>query len=151
MQTNYYIVNLVNGLNLVGDIEHTPDDIVIKFPLEITAKSITDNDGKIIGEHMVLRPFLVMTDDREVVVDRFNVLCSMSLSQRLFSSYEEMVENVYGKDVSFEGNFYKNEEDDIDAEEDYEAKDIEELNQEEANYLKEQLESFIESKDKTVH
>ena len=151
MQTNYYIVNLVNGLNLVGDIEHTPDDIVIKFPLEITAKSITDNDGKIIGEHMVLRPFLVMTDDREVVVDRFNVLCSMSLSQRLFSSYEEMVENVYGKAVSFEGNFYKNEEDDIDAEEDYEAKDIEELNQEEANYLKEQLESFIEGKDKIVH
>ena len=56
MEINYNIVQLVNGLSLVGDIEFTPDSIVIKFPLEITAKPVTDNDGKIIGEHMVLRP-----------------------------------------------------------------------------------------------
>ena len=75
MEINYNIVQLVNGLSLVGDIEFTPDSIVIKFPLEITAKPVTDDNGKIIGEHMVLRPYLVMTDDREVVIDQFNIIC----------------------------------------------------------------------------
>lgn len=142
MEINYNIVQLVNGLSLVGDIEFTPDSIVIKFPLEITAKPVTDNDGKIIGEHMVLRPYLVMTDDREVVIDQFNVICYNRLSQRLHSSYEEMVENVYGKSVSFEGNFLKD---------DPEAKKLEDLDFDELEYLTEQLDLLIDGKDKIVH
>ena len=142
MEINYNIVQLVNGLSLVGDIEFTPDSIVIKFPLEITAKPVTDNDGKIIGEHMVLRPYLVMTDDREVVIDQFNVICFNRLSQRLHSSYEEMVENVYGKSVSFEGNFLKD---------DPEAKKLEDLEFDELEYLTEQLDLLIDGKDKIVH
>jgi hypothetical protein len=142
VEINYNIVQLVNGLSLVGDIEFTPDSIVIKFPLEITAKPVTDNDGKIIGEHMVLRPYLVMTDDREVVIDQFNVICFNRLSQRLHSSYEEMVENVYGKSVSFEGNFLKD---------DPEAKKLEELDFDELEYLTEQLDLLIDDKDKIVH
>ena len=142
MEINYNIVQLVNGLSLVGDIEFTPDSIVIKFPLEITAKPVTDNDGKIIGEHMVLRPYLVMTDDREVVIDQFNVICFNRLSQRLHSSYEEMVENVYGKSVSFEGNFLKD---------DPEAKKLEDLDFDELEYLTEQLDLLIDGKDKIVH
>ena len=142
MEINYNIVQLVNGLSLVGDIEFTSDSIVIKFPLEITAKPVTDNDGKIIGEHMVLRPYLVMTDDREVVIDQFNVICFNRLSQRLHSSYEEMVENVYGKSVSFEGNFLKD---------DPEAKKLEDLDFDELEYLTEQLDLLIDGKDKIVH
>ena len=142
MEINYNIVQLVNGLSLVGDIEFTPDSIVIKFPLEITAKPVTDDNGKIIGEHMVLRPFLVMTDDREVVIDQFNVICMNRLSERLYSSYEEMVENVYGKPVSFEGNFLK---------EDPKAKELEDLDFDELEYLTEQLDLLIDSKDKIVH
>ena len=142
MEINYNIVQLVNGLSLVGDIEFTPDSIVIKFPLEITAKPVTDNDGKIIGEHMVLRPYLVMTDDREVVIDQFNVICFNRLSQRLHSSYEEMVENVYGKSVSFEGNFLKD---------DPEAKKLEDLDFDELEYLTEQLDLLVDGKDKIVH
>ena len=142
MEINYNIVQLVNGLSLVGDIEFTPDSIVIKFPLEITAKPVTDNDGKIIGEHMVLRPYLVMTDDREVVIDQFNVICFNRLSQRLHSSYEEMVENVYGKSVSFEGNFLKD---------DPKAKELEDLEFDELEYLTEQLDLLIDGKDKIVH
>ena len=142
MEINYNIVQLVNGLSLVGDIEFTPDSIVIKFPLEITAKPVTDNDGKIIGEHMVLRPYLVMTDDREVVIDQFNVICYNRLSQRLHSSYEEMVENVYGKSVSFEGNFLKD---------DPKAKELEDLDFDELEYLTEQLDLLIDGKDKIVH
>ena len=142
MEINYNIVQLVNGLSLVGDIEFTPDSIVIKFPLEITAKPVTDDNGKVIGEHMVLRPYLVMTDDREVVIDQFNVICFNRLSERLYSSYEEMVENVYGKLVSFEGNFLKD---------DPEAKKLEDLEFDELEYLTEQLDLLIDGKDKIVH
>ena len=143
METNYHIVQLSNKLSLVGDLEYTPEGICIKFPLEVTAKPVSDNDGKIIGEHMVLRPFLVMTDDREVVIDMFNVVCMNRLSQRLVSSYEEMVENVYGKPVSFDGDFFK--------EKDPEAKEIDDLSVEEAEYLQEQLKQLIGDDDKTVH
>ena len=142
METNYHIVQVSNGLSLVGDIEFTVDSIVIKFPLEVTAKPVNDDNGKIIGEHMVLRPYLVMTDDREVVIDQYNVICFNRLSERLYSSYEEMVENVYGKPVSFEGNFLSK---------DAEAKEIEDLSVEEAEYLKEQLENFISDDKETVH
>ena len=142
METNYNIVHLANGVNLVGDLEYTPDSVVLKFPLEITAKPVTDDNGKIIGEHMVLRPFLVMTDDREVVIDQFNVICMNRLSERLYSSYEEMVENVYGKPVSFEGNFLKD---------DPKAKELEDLDFDELEYLTEQLDLLIDGKDKIVH
>ena len=142
MEINYNIVHLANGINLVGDLEYTPDSIVLKFPLEITAKPVTDDNGKIIGEHMVLRPFLVMTDDREVVIDQFNVICMNRLSERLYSSYEEMVENVYGKPVSFDGNFLK---------EDQRAKELEDLDFDELEYLTEQLDLLIDGKDKIVH
>ena len=142
METNYHIVQVSNGLSLVGDIEFTVDSIVIKFPLEVTAKPVNDDNGKIIGEHMVLRPYLVMTDDREVVIDQYNVICFNRLSERLYSSYEEMVENVYGKPVSFEGNFLK---------EDPKAKELEDLDYDELEYLTEQLDLLIDGKDKIVH
>lgn len=142
MEINYNIVHLANGVNLVGDLEYTPDSVVLKFPLEITAKPVTDDTGKIVGEHMVLRPFLVMTDDREVVIDQFNVICMNRLSERLYSSYEEMVENVYGKPVSFEGNFLKD---------DPKAKELEDLDFDELEYLTEQLDLLIDGKDKIVH
>lgn len=144
METNYYIVQLSNRMSLVGDLEYTAEGICIKFPLEVTAKPVNDDNGKIIGEHMVLRPFLVMTDDREVIIDMFNVVCLNRLSTRLFASYEEMVENVYGKPVSFDGNFYK-------EEKDSEAKEIEDLSVEEAEYLKEQLQNFISDDEGTIH
>ena len=144
VETNYHIVQLSNRMSLVGDLEYTAEGIVIKFPLEVTAKPVNDDNGKIIGEHMVLRPFLVMTDDREVVIDMFNVVCLNRLSTRLFESYEEMVENVYGKPVSFDGDFYK-------EEKDSEAKEIEDLSVEEAEYLKEQLQNFISDDEGTVH
>ena len=141
METNYYIVQLSNRMSLVGDLEYTAEGIVLKFPLEVTAKPVNDDDGKIIGEHMVLRPFLVMTDDREVVIDMFNVVCLNSLSVRLHSSYEEMVENVYGKPVAFEGNFLKD---------DAEPKELEDLDSDELDYMQEQLELLL-GNNKIIH
>lgn len=142
METNYHIVQLSNKMSLVGDIEYTAEGLVIKFPLEVTAKPINDESGKVIGEHMVLRPFLVMTDDREVVIDLFNVICYNRLSSRLNSSYEDMVENVYGKAVAFDGDFLsKNNEKDT-------PKEIENLSAEEAKDLKDQVDNILENLSK---
>ena len=147
VETNYHIVQLSNRISLVGDLEYTAEGIVLKFPLEVTAKPVNDDNGKIIGEHMVLRPFLVMTDDREVVIDMFNVVCMNRLSTRLFASYEEMVENVYSKPVSFEGDFLK----DAPKKDDPKAKELEDLDLDELEYLSDQLDLLIDSKDKIVH
>lgn len=144
MEYNYHIVQLTSRISLVGDLEHTSDGVAIKFPLEVTAKPVIDDDGKIIGEHMVLRPYLVMTDDREVVIDLFNIICMNRLSQRLHSSYEEMVENVYGKPTSFEGDFLKEEEPNS------EPKELENLDKDELEYMQEQLDLLM-SKDKILH
>lgn len=145
METNYHIVQLSNKMSLVGDLEYTAEGICIKFPLEVNAKPVNDDKGNVIGEHMVLRPFLVMTDDREVVIDMFNVVCLNRLSHRLFSSYEEMVENVYGKQVSFEGDFFKeNKQEELPDE-------IKEMSKEELDYLESELDNIINGKDKTYH
>ena len=145
MEVNYKVINLINGLNLVGDVEYTPDSIIIKLPLEVTAKPVNDNEGKLIGEHMVLRPYLIMTDDEEVTIDQFNVLSSFSLSERLHSSYEQMVNTVYNKEISFDGNFLSEEK----------PKEIEDLSKEEADRLLDQVNNMIDNLkndgDDTLH
>lgn len=145
MEVNYKVINLINGLNLVGDVEYTPDSIIIKLPLEVTAKPVNDNEGKLIGEHMVLRPYLIMTDDEEVTIDQFNVLSSFSLSERLHSSYEQMVNTVYNKEISFDGNFLSEEK----------PKEIEDLSKEEADKLLDQVNNMIDNLkndgDDTLH
>tara|TARA_Y100000385_G_C12851333_1_gene533229 strand:+ start:327 stop:767 length:441 start_codon:yes stop_codon:yes gene_type:complete len=146
LETNYKIVNLINGLNIVGDVEYTPEEIIIKFPLEVTAKPIMNDDGNLVGEHMVLRPYLVMTDDREVLIDQFSVISSCSLSERLYKSYEEMVSNVYDKTISLDGNFYKK-----DGVADELPEEIQEMSKEELEYLEEQLDLIASVKDKTLH
>ena len=138
METNYHILHLVNGQTLVGDLEYTVESAMLKFPLEVSSKTITDDGGKVLGEHMVLRPFLIMTDDRELMIDQFNILCCVTLSQRLYKSYEDMVEHVYGKQVSFDGDFYS-------GEKEKENKDIEDLNQEEAKRLQDQVNDIIDN------
>lgn len=146
METNYKIVNLINGLNIVGDVEYTPEEIIVKFPLEVTAKPIMNDDGNLVGEHMVLRPYLVMTDDREVFIDQFSVVSSSSLSERLYSSYEEMVNNVYNKTISLDGNFLQKDDDADELPE-----EIQEMSKEELDYLEEQLDLIASGKDKTFH
>lgn len=146
METNYKIVNLINGLNIVGDVEYTPEEIIVKFPLEVTAKPIMNDDGNLVGEHMVLRPYLVMTDDREVFIDQFSVVSSSSLSERLYSSYEEMVNNVYNKTISLDGTFLQKD----DAADEL-PEEIQEMSKEELDYLEEQLDLIASGKDKTFH
>lgn len=146
METNYKILNLINGLNIVGDVEYTAEEVVVKFPLEVTAKPIMNDDGNLVGEHMVLRPYLVMTDDREICIDQFSVVSSCTLSQRLYRSYEEMVSNVYNKEITLDGNFFQNEKtaDEL-------PQEIQEMTKEELDYLEEQLDLIASGKDKTFH
>ena len=146
METNYKILNLINGLNIVGDVEYTAEEVVVKFPLEVTAKPIMNDDGNLVGEHMVLRPYLVMTDDRQVCIDQFSVVSSCTLSQRLYKSYEEMVSNVYNKEITLDGNFFQNE-----KSADELPQEIQEMTKEELDYLEEQLDLIASGKDKTFH
>lgn len=139
MQNNYQVIKLINGTLLVGNALFSPEDVLIQYPLEVYTKPVQDHDGKVIGEHMVLRPYMIMTRDTEIVLDSYNVLFSANLDDRLYNSYEEMVETVYKKKVYFEGNFYKEE-----------KEEESEYTQEEAEYLKEVLNNFLD-KDKTYH
>ena len=109
METNYQVIRLLNNVTVVGNVLFTPEDILIQYPLEVYSRPVEDGNGKVVGEHMVLRPYLVMTQDTEVVIDTYNVLCSSRLDGRLVNSYEEMVDKVYKKTIEFEGDFYQEE------------------------------------------
>jgi len=137
MENNYQVVRLLNNMTVVGNVLFSPEDVLIQYPLEVYSRPVEDGNGKVVGEHMVLRPYLVMTQDTEIVIDTYNVLCSSKLDTRLFRSYEEMVEKVYKKNIEFEGDFFKEEPE-------------QEMTKEEAEYLSEVLENFLE-KDKIVH
>ena len=137
MEANYQVIRLLNNVTVVGNVLFTPEDILIQYPLEVYSRPVEDGNGKVVGEHMVLRPYLVMTQDTEVVIDTYNVLCSSKLDGRLVNSYEEMVDKVYKKSIQFEGDFYQEEPE-------------KEMTKEEAEYLNEVLENFLE-KEKTLH
>ncbi len=147
MQNNYRIVNLINGLNIVGDVYFDEKDVIISYPLEVAAKPISDDSGNIIGENMVLRPYLVMTDDCDVIIQEISIVSTCSLSERLWESYEQMVETVYKRTISFEGNFYKEKEE----EEEELPEDIQKMVKEELDYLDEQLDKIINGKGKIYH
>ena len=140
---NYNIVKLINGTLLVGDTVHTPEDILISYPLEVYSKPVQDGTGKVIGEHMVLRPYLVMTEEKDVVIDSYNVLYTNRLDKRLYATYEQMASTVYEKGVSY---------DDRQLEELEGAEDFKDLSEEETEYLKEILENLSGSKsDEILH
>lgn len=138
MEKEYKVIKLVNGTLLVGNMIFTPEDVLIQYPLEVCCKPVMDGNGKVVGEHMVLRPFLIMTTEKEVSIDTYNVLYVNKLDKRLFHSYEEMSNTVYEKPVSFEGNFFKEEA-------------VPEMTKEDAEYMKEVLSQLTDIKDDTVH
>lgn len=135
---NYNVVRLINNVTLVGETQFTPEDVVINQPLEVYSKPIHDSTGKIIGEQMVLRPLLVMTGEKEIVLDTYNILFTNKLDDKLIPTYKDMVNTVYEGKVSYDGNAYVEEE------------PVEEYTKEEAEYMKEVLDNFLD-KDKTIH
>lgn len=138
MQHNYKLLRLTNNTTIVGDFVFSPESVLIAYPLEIYSKPISNSEGKVVGEQMVLRPLLIMTNDTDVVIDTYNILFINELDARLIPTYEEMVKNVYKNSVSYDGSAYvtKEEEDDY--------------TEEEAEYLREALASILDN-DKTYH
>ena len=139
MQNNYKVIRLTNNTTVVGDTEFTPNDALIVNPLEIYSKPIHNEQGKIIGEQMILRPLLVMTKDQDIVIDTYNILFTSDLDERLIPTYEEMVKTVYKSGMTYDGNAYVNE------------KEPEpEYTKEEAEYMSEVLDRLLH-KDDVIH
>lgn len=139
MSSSYQILNLVNGLTLVGDVEWSTESAIIHYPLEVTANSITNEEGKIVGEHMVLKPYLVMSEETDVSIDQLHILTSCTLAKRLTSSYEDMVNSVYFSDKEFSGEFLQNENvEEIDD-------DISNMSVEDRTKLKEQVDNLLDN------
>lgn len=135
---NYNVVRLINNVTLVGETQFSPEDVVINQPLEVYSKPIHDRTGKVVGEQMVLRPLLVMTGEKEIVLDTYNILFTNKLDDKLIPTYKDMASTVYAGKVSYDGNAYVEEE------------PTEEYTKEEAEYMKEVLDNFLD-KDKTIH
>lgn len=136
MTSNYQVLKLVNGITIVGDIIIADGDVVIQHPLEIYSKPAMDANNKIIGEHMVLKPYLIMTEDVDVVIASYNILATNRLDERLYRSYEDMVKNVFKKSIVYDGGFFKEEK----------QKDINEYTVEEAKHLREIVNNLILNK-----
>jgi hypothetical protein len=138
MQNNYKVIRLTNNITVVGDTEFTPNDVLIANPLEIYSKPLQDANGKVIGEQMVLRPLLVMTQDQDVVIDSYNILYTTDLDERLVATYEEMVNTVYRTGMAYDGSAYvRNKEPEP------------EYTKEEAEYMKEVLDKLL--RDDVIH
>jgi VIT1/CCC1 family predicted Fe2+/Mn2+ transporter len=139
MSSSYQILNLVNGLTLVGDVEWSTECATIRYPLEVTANSIANEEGRIVGEHMVLKPYLVMSEETDVSIDQLHILTSCTLAERLAASYEDMVSSVYFSSKEFSGEFLHNE--NVEEIED----DITNMSVEDRTRLKEQVDNLIEN------
>jgi len=83
---NYQIIRLTNNTTIVGEVILSPEEVIVLYPLEIYSKPLQDANGKVIGEQMVLRPLLVMTQDSDVVIDIYNVLFINRLDEKLIST-----------------------------------------------------------------
>lgn len=139
---NYSVVKLVNGTTLVGDAVMAPEDILLNFPLEVYCKPVSDSTGKLVGEQIVLRPCLVMTQETDVLLDTYNVLYVNRLDVRLYQTYEEMVKTVYKNGMNYAS--VSKTKDDFDG--------IEDMEDDEIEYLKNYLHNMLNKKDDdTLH
>lgn len=140
MQNNYLVLNLTNGLTLVGDVEWSATTAYVSFPLEVSANPITNDDGKIIGEHMLLKPYLVMTDELSVAIDEYNIITTYPLANRLVESYENMVDNVYGSNVQYDGSFINKDQDTDEI-----IDEIKEMTPEQAKETKDRVDQLLDA------
>tara|TARA_S200002703_G_scaffold75362_1_gene64988 strand:+ start:385 stop:849 length:465 start_codon:yes stop_codon:yes gene_type:complete len=136
--TEVRIVNLINGLSLVGEtVFDEYDSVTLKFPLEIGTKTIRNADGSVIGENMILKPYLVMTDDVEMEVDSFQIVSTHRLAERLLKSYYDMVDTAYKDEIHMEGSFLDKQ--------DEEDKAVDSLPDDKKKKLKEYVDNLLEN------
>ena len=141
---NIQILKLVNGQTIVGITDVMPDgNTFVQYPLEIMTKSIPSADNRPVGEINHIRPYLMMTDVDNVSIDPFNIMTSFPLSENFHQSYNSLVETVYKQEVNYDGSF-------LDENEDPLATDVEDLTEEEKEYLDGVLEQVTGNK-RTIH
>lgn len=96
------VLKLINNTTLIGEIEYTPAEVVIRYPLEVHTQPL---DGQAQGEMNHIRPYLTMTDVTQIEIDQFNILTTYPLSDRFVPSYLALVEQCYGDGVKYDGSF----------------------------------------------
>lgn len=145
MDKNYRILRLINGTTIVGNVYRGHDNLIVDNPLEVITREIENDGGKYIGEQMNFRPFMIMTDDKNVTINNNNILLDYSLSPRLHNSYSEMVSSVYKQEIVYDGNFISKE-----KELDELEQELENLSDDTLKDLEEFLEEFL-MPNKTLH
>jgi hypothetical protein len=141
MDNNYQVIKLINGTTIIGDIITSSNEFIIQYPLEVHFKPVMNSQGKLTGEQMTLRPYLILTRETEICIEHYNVMSCNPLDARLNLSYEEMVSTAYKKNINFEGNFYK---------EDPSVKSSDDLSENELDYLKDLLDK-LQTGDEVIH
>ena len=99
------VIKLINNTTLVGIFEQNDDIVKITYPFEIIVQTLPSETGMPIGETNLIRPYMTMTDDREVNFESINVMTTYSLSEKFYRSFQSMVDNCYKKETSFSGDF----------------------------------------------
>lgn len=139
------IIKLINNTTLVGIYEQNEDMIKVTYPFEIIVQTYPNEHGLPIGETNLIRPYMTMTDDREVNFESINVMTTYSLSEKFYRSFQNMVDNCYNKETSFSGDFIDDHEP-VSAGDEYDQP----LTPEEEEWLREAL--LISKKDNnTIH
>ena len=64
MDNNYQVIRLINGTTIIGDIITSLDEFIIQYPLEVHFKPVINSQGKLTGEQMTLRPYLILTREK---------------------------------------------------------------------------------------
>jgi len=144
MPVELRVIKLINNTTLVGIFEQQDDMIKITYPFEIVIHTLPNEQGMPLGETNLIRPYMTMTDDREVNFDSINVMTSYSLSEKFYRSFQNMVENCYNKPTYFSGDFI--DEEPVSAGNEYDV----DLTPEEEEWLKEAMLSNTDDKE-TIH
>jgi len=144
METNYLVIHLANGLCLVGDVSYAPNEFIIRNPLQLVSREARDSSGKIIGESINFKPYITMSDEKKITIERQHIITSVSLGEGFIKNYEVVVRQVF-----------KEEEMDImDDVSDEELaaieREVEEMDKEQLEYY-ERLLSEILGDNKTLH
>mgnify|MGYP003338265074 CR=1 FL=1 len=145
------VVKLINGTTIIGVVETNADGYTIRYPLELVSTPITKQDVRApLGEHMSIRPYLVMTDDDFVIIDRLNVISMSPLSQKFSHSYDVLVDHVYNEERFYDGDFLTGPSEDLERLQGNAGKELHQLTDEEREYLDSMIEKLIHG-NKTIH
>lgn len=101
--SNIKIVKLINNTTLIGIVEESEENILISYPMEITSQPVPNSQG--LGEVNMIRPYMTMTDEREIIIDKLNVVTYYLLSEHFFKSYNSLVEQCYFSETDYSGSF----------------------------------------------